>query len=68
MTTRTTQKEIDNMNELQALREVKRVMRYGVSKEMAKEIVEVAMSVSSGDLSRAIDYALTLTYGIKIAK
>ena len=56
------------MNELQARREVKRVMRYGVSKEMAKEIVEVAMSVTNKDLTNAINYALTLTYGIKIAK
>jgi len=56
------------MNELQAYREVKKIMKYGVSKEVAKEIVEVAMSVTNGDLTRAIDYALTLTYGIKIIK
>lgn len=56
------------MNELQLYREVKRVMKYGVSRDTAKEIVETAMSVSKGNLDRAIDYALTLTYGIKIAK
>jgi hypothetical protein len=68
VTIRKTQKENDNMNELQAYREVKKIMKYGVSKEVAKEIVEVAMSVTNGDLTRAIDYALTLTYGIKIIK
>jgi hypothetical protein len=56
------------MNELQAYREVKKVMRYGVSKEVAKEIVEVAQSVSKGDLDKAVHYAMTLKFGLKFAK
>lgn len=56
------------MNELLIRREMKRIMKHGVSKYMAKEIVEVAMSVSKSDLSKAVDYALTLTYGLKFSQ
>jgi len=56
------------MNEVLAHREVKRVMRYGVSKHVAKDVVEVAMSVTSRDLTKAINYALTLTYGVGFLK
>lgn len=57
------------MDELQVRREIKKVMRYGVSKNLAKDIVDVAMSVSkNGDLSRAVQYALTLTYGLNFSQ
>lgn len=56
------------MNEILARKHIKKVMRYGVSKNIAKDIVEVAMSVSKGDLDRAINYALTLTYGVNFLK
>lgn len=56
------------MNELMAYRKVKEVMKYGVPRELAKEIVDTAMSVSKRDVDGAIQYALTLTYGLKFAK
>jgi hypothetical protein len=57
------------MNEILMRRYVKKVMSYGVPKLMAQEIVEGAMSVSKGDnLDMAINYAMTLTYGLKYAK
>jgi hypothetical protein len=54
------------MNEIMARRLVNKVMGYGIPKLMAKEIVEVAMSVSNRDVEKYIDYAITLTYGLKV--
>jgi hypothetical protein len=57
------------MNELLMRRYVKKVMSCGVPKYMAQEIVEGAMSVSKGtNLDKAVDYAMTLTYGLKFSK
>lgn len=52
------------MDELMIRREIKKVMKYGVSKNLAKEIVDVAMSVTTKDIDRAIKYSLTLVYGV----
>lgn len=57
------------MNELLFKRYEKKVLRYGISREMAKEIVQTAMSVSKGDnLDKAISYAIDLTYGLGFTK
>jgi hypothetical protein len=56
------------MNELLARRYVKKVMGYGIPKIMAKEIVEVAMSVSKRDIDKGINYAIDLTYGMGFSK
>jgi ribosomal protein S24E len=56
------------MNELLARRYVKKVMGYGIPKIMAKEIVEVAMSVSKRDIDKSINYAIDLTYGMGFSK
>jgi hypothetical protein len=53
------------MNEILTRKYIKEVMKYGIAKEMAKEIVEYAMEVSKGDnLEMAINYAVDLTYGL----
>jgi hypothetical protein len=55
------------MNELMALRLTKKVQGYGVPKMMAKEIVETALQASKGkNVEMYIDYAITLTYGLKV--
>ncbi|MGV4321270.1 hypothetical protein [Bacillus mojavensis] len=57
------------MNEVLARKHMKQVMKYGIPKDMAKEIVETAMSVcSSGKLDKAINYAIDLTYGLGFSK
>lgn len=56
------------MNEILMNRECKKIMRYGISKRVAKETVEVAMSISSKDLGSAIAYALTLQFGTSFSK
>ena len=54
------------MCELQTMREVRKVMKYGVSRSTAREIVDVAFSVSSNDISKAIEYALVLKFGLTL--
>ncbi|MER2008829.1 MAG: hypothetical protein ABS939_15365 [Psychrobacillus sp.] len=55
------------MNELMARRFIKKVQGYGISKQMAKEIVETALEASKGkNVEMYIDYAITLTYGFNI--
>jgi len=54
------------VNELLTRKHIKKVMRRGVSKIMAKEIVESAIDASKGkenNIDMYIDYALNLTYG-----
>ena len=53
------------MNEILTRRYVKQVMSYGVHKQMAKEIVEMAIESSKGnDVEMAINYAVDLVYGL----
>lgn len=55
------------MNELQARRLLNKVMGYGINKQMAKDIVETALQASKGhNVELYIDYAITLTYGLKV--
>lgn len=57
------------MNEVLVRKYIKKVMRHGVPKLMAVEIVETAIDVSSGmNLDVAINYALDLTYGVGFTK
>lgn len=57
------------MNEIMARKHLKKVVGYGIPKLMAREIVEVAMSVSkNGDIDTAINYAIDLTYGLGFSK
>jgi hypothetical protein len=59
----------DNMNDILIRKHVKQVMRYGVSKHMAKEIVETAYTASKGkNIEMYINYAITLTYGLGFSK
>ena len=54
------------MNELLTHKYVRQLTRRGVSKIMAKEIVESAIDASKGKeqhIDMYIDYALNLTYG-----
>lgn len=55
------------MNDLHVRREVNKIIRYGIPKYIAKEIIEVAMSVSKDDLNCSINYALALIYGFKFS-
>ena len=54
------------MNELLLRRYEKQVMKSGVPKLMAREIVETAYEASKGkNMETYIDYAMTLVYGLK---
>ena len=56
------------MNELLMRKQIKSVMRNGIPKEIAKDIVEYAMMVSDGGKGKnfelAINYAIDLTYNL----
>lgn len=55
------------MNQINAKRYEKKLLSKGVPKYLAREMVEVAMDISYDDnLDMAIDYALTLTYGLNM--
>jgi hypothetical protein len=57
------------INEIAFRKHLKKVMSYGVPKLMAEEIVSVAMATSKGnDPTRAINYAVDLTYGLGFTK
>lgn len=60
------------MNEILAMRQVKRIMRYGIPKVEAKSIVSECMEVVGTDneaqLENAINYAISLTYRIAYSK
>lgn len=48
---------------------MKLVMKQGVSKEMAKEIVETAYETGKGiNMEMYINYAMNLTYGMNFVK
>lgn len=60
------------MNELMMYREMKRIMKYGIPKPMAKEIVNdvatIVGSESNGEsFKNALDYAIDLTYRLGIS-
>jgi hypothetical protein len=58
-------RENDNMNEILFRKHLKSVMRYGINKEMARDIVQTAMSVSKSDnIDMALNYAIDITYGL----
>ncbi|MFS0905747.1 hypothetical protein AB3N02_22125 [Priestia aryabhattai] len=55
------------MNEILTRKHIKEVMKYGISKEMAKEIVETAYETGKGkSIEKYIDYAIGLVYGLKV--
>lgn len=57
------------MNEVMIRRYVKKVMRYGIPKLMATEIVDTAMEVGKGgNVEVYIDYAIDLVYGMGFSK
>lgn len=52
-------------NEVMHKKYVKSVMKRGVSKYMAEEIVETAIITGKGkNIEKYIDYAMTLVYGL----
>lgn len=54
------------MNELLLRRHMNDVMRYGIPKYMAQEIVETANGASKGkNIEKYISYAIDLQYGLK---
>lgn len=54
-----------SMNELQAHKYIKVVMKYGIPKIMAKEIVYTALETSKGrNVEMYINYAIDLQYGL----
>jgi len=54
------------LNEVLHRRYVREVQSHGVPKYMAQEIVDTAMETSKGkDVSKYINYAMTLVYGLK---
>ena len=53
------------MNELLIRKHVKNIVKHGVDKYIAKEIVEVALDTSKGgNVETYINYALDLVYGL----
>lgn len=57
------------MNELLYKRQVKRVLKYGVPRYKAEEIVTVAMEVSNEkNIEWAIDYAIDIIYKLGVTQ
>ncbi len=57
------------MDELLIRRKIKEVMRYGIPKEMARDIVETASGASKGkNIDLYINYAIDLVYGLGLSK
>lgn len=57
------------MNEILIRKYIKKVMKYGVPKLMAQEIVETAYVAGKGSkMDLYIDYAVELTYGFGFIK
>jgi hypothetical protein len=59
--------EMKNMNEILVRKHMKQVMKYGISKHMAKEITETAFLTVKGNsesLEAYISYAINLVYGM----
>lgn len=57
------------MNEILIRKHIKQVQRYGISKNMAQEIVETAFEAGKGkDIEMYIHYAVDLTYGMGFTK
>lgn len=55
------------VNEILARRYIKQVMKYGVPKHLANDIVATAMETGKGkDVEMYIDYAIRLIYGINV--
>ena len=53
------------MNELLIRRYMKGVIKYGIPKHNAKEIVETALEAGKGKhIEKYIQYAITLIYGL----
>ncbi|MGD1416406.1 hypothetical protein P9294_gp084 [Bacillus phage FADO] len=53
------------MNEILIRKYVKSILKNGISKEMAKEIVMTAYEVGKGkNMEMYINYAIDLTYGL----
>lgn len=56
-------------NDLSYIRYVKKVMKYGIPRPDAKEIVESAMLAGNGkEVEMYLTYAITLKYGLKLPK
>ncbi|AYP68190.1 hypothetical protein PQE75_gp058 [Bacillus phage vB_BcoS-136] len=57
------------MNEILARKYIKKVMSYGIPKQMAKEIVETSIETSKGkNLEMYINYSIDLVYGLGFTK
>lgn len=60
------------MNEILAMKQVKRVMRCGISKNEAKalvrEVIDVVGTNNENLLINSINYAISLTYRIEFSK
>lgn len=60
------------MNDILTMRQVKRIMRYGIPKVEAKSIVGECIDIVGVDnesqLKNAIDYAVSITYRIEFSK
>lgn len=53
------------MNELLIKRYEKQILKHGISKQMAREIAEVAIETSNGNnIETYINYAIDLVYGL----
>ncbi|GIN25532.1 hypothetical protein NSQ93_22515 [Bacillus sp. FSL W8-0445] len=57
------------MNEILVRKHVKKIMKYGIPREMAKEIVLTAYeSGREENIELYINYAIDLTYGLGFSK
>lgn len=57
------------MDEISYRRYLKMVMRYGISKTMANEILEVSFKTSKGNnIEKYINYSIDLVYGLGLSQ
>jgi len=60
------------MNEVLMLKQVKRIMKYGIpkveAKAIAREVIDVVGTNNERLLANSINYAISLTYRIEFSK